>query len=462
MRGFRASDDPTTLGFVGDITNFFSDPRTIDNVAVTVTPPSNCLNPNDAQIQIYSPALLANQPYQIKLIDQNWDELDFNVLANNEETFLLDNLEPGEYQLAQVRPENSQCSFKWRDTSILIEPPNEQLEVNAESNSPVCEGSALQLSGAVSPDGMISWSGPDGFSSSDLSPRIDSAVQEQSGIFEMIATYGACEQVREIEVFIPPDIEASINGKLEYCERESMQLMANGVGDLTDFQWLGPNNLADTTQQLEVASIIPGNNGLYQVIIDNGYCTDTASATVSVLPSPTISLSESIRTDFCGTVKLDPIISGDNQVAYSWTPNDGLSCYDCLTPELLVPFQSSYQLTVLNEYSCADTTTINIALSKGKLIYVPNVFTPNFDGVNDYFQLFPGCGVSSMKNLQIMDRWGSLIFSKDVIDPSVPSGFWDGKIKGKIGASGVYIWQVELELVDGTTKRLSGDINLLR
>ena len=110
----------------------------------------------------------------------------------------------------------------------------------------------------------------------------------------------------------------------------------------------------------------PANDGLYQVVIDNGTCLDTANATISVLPSPTISLPKSIETDFCETVKLSPEITGDNEVTYSWTPNEGLSCSDCLNPELLVPFQSDYRLTVINEQLCTDSSDINIALAKDK------------------------------------------------------------------------------------------------
>ena len=67
-----------------------------------------------------------------------------------------------------------------------------------------------------------------------------------------------------------------------------------------------------------------------------------------------------------------------------------------------------------------------------------------------------------MKNLQVLDRWGALVFSKSTINHYDPSEFWDGRVRGKFAASGVYIWQVEIELVDGTTQLLSGEVNLLR
>lgn len=460
--GFRISDDPQTTGFIGDPTTISSGAQKIDNVELRIIPPSNCLDANDAQVHISSPLLLANQPYQIKMINKSWEVFNFNILVDNDQSFVLDSLVPGEYQLVEVTPENSRCSFAWKDTIILINPPNEQLQVNVESNSPICEGSSLELSGTISPDGMIAWTGPNGFNSSNLNSIVDVATPEQSGTFEMIATYGACEQIRTIEVLVAPDIEASISGKLDYCEREKMQLEAVGNGDLQGFQWSRPDNVTSTKQQVNILSMAPVYEGIYQVIIDNGYCLDTASTSISVLPSPTIALPEIIETDFCDPVKLSPVITGDSDVTYSWIPNEGLSCYDCDTPELLVPFLPKYGLTVVNEHSCSDTAAIEVALSKEKLIYIPNAFSPNFDGVNDYFQLFPSCGVSGIKNLKIFNRWGAVVYSKSRINQYAPQAFWNGLINGESGTSGVYIWQVEIDLVDGTTQKLFGDVSLLK
>ncbi len=460
--GNLSSDDPNTIGYVGDSTRFYSDPRNIEDVELTIIPPSNCLDPNDAQVIISSPQLLSNQSYQIKLINQEWDEFDLNILVNNENTFVLDSMTVGEYQLAEVTPENSECSFKWRDESILIEPPNEQLQVTAESNSPICEGVPLILGGTIAPSGTVTWTGPEGLIASEINTTIDSSILEQSGIYEMIATYGACEQIRELEIFIAPDIEAEITGKSAYCERESMHLAASGIGEQLTFEWLGPDNLASTDSSINISSMSLKNEGIYQVVIDNSYCLDTANAFISMLPSPTIILPYKIETDFCQPVQIKPEITGDHDVNYSWTPNSGLNCYDCSAPELQVPFSPRYRLTVVNDYLCADTAAVRTALSKENLIYVPNVFSPNFDGFNDIFQMFPSCGVSKIKNLKIVDRWGAIIYSKNNVDHFDPQHFWDGFVKDKIGTADVYMWQVEIELVDGSTQKLFGDVSLIR
>ena len=116
---------------------------------------------------------------------------------------------------------------------------------------------------------------------------------------------------------------------------------------------------------------------------------------------------------------------------------------------------------VLN-FRVAECKQANITLAKEKIVYAPNVFSPNFDGRNDYFQLFPGCGVASIRNLKIVDRWGAIVYSRNTIDHRLPQEFWDGFINGEPAAPGVYVWQVEIELVDGSRQRFFGDVSLVR
>lgn len=463
LGGERSSDEPTSDDFEGDVSGFFSAPIQLETVKLQVVSPSDCLSANDGQVFVSSPLLNIGERYLVKLINQSWEELYYDVLINNENTFLIDSLLPGEYKLKEVTPQDSKCGFIWDEQTIVVAPPNELLQASVTTNSPICEGADLELNGTIFPDGAVAWTGPERFVSSELNPRIDLASNANTGMYEMVATYGFCEQVRPMEVLVTPPIEASITGKTAFCEREPVALMAAGNGDLRDFKWSGPANFESDSQQMMIFAMTPNNEGIYQVIIDNGYCTDTTSTTISQLRSPTIHLPEIIETDFCAPVKLSPILTGDDAVTYSWTKTEGLSCYDCPTPELLVPsFLPIYRLDVINDLLCTDTAKIQIALAKDKLIYVPNAFSPNFDGINDYFQMFPNCGVSNLKNLEVVNRWGSIVYAKKDMDQHNPQAFWDGRINGEKAASGVYIWQVQAELVDGTELWLFGDITLLR
>jgi gliding motility-associated-like protein len=169
-----------------------------------------------------------------------------------------------------------------------------------------------------------------------------------------------------------------------------------------------------------------------------------------------------VEADFCDPVILRPKITGDDAVVYTWTPAEGLSCDDCPNPEIQLPFLPGYQLQVINDTLCTDSTIVRIYFRGEDLIYVPNAFSPNVDGVNDYFQLFPSCVVLTIKKLAVYDRWGKMVFSAGPINPDDPREFWDGQINGKKAGTGTYVWQTEIELVDGTSRMLVGEVSLLR
>jgi gliding motility-associated-like protein len=92
---------------------------------------------------------------------------------------------------------------------------------------------------------------------------------------------------------------------------------------------------------------------------------------------------------------------------------------------------------------------------------LPNVFSPNDDGFNDYFVPFPFVGVERI-DLQVFNRWGKLVFKTS--DPDIN---WDGKIMGtnQPASDGVYYYICDVYEVagEGTVKRtLKGSITIIR
>jgi len=339
-------------------------------------------------------------------------------------------------------PQNSRCSFAMKDTTVTVIAPNDLIEADIFANSPICDGATLALSATVfPPEGTVEWSGPNGFTASDLEILIDTAVFEQSGVYEMVFSYGVCEQVRTLDVLITPSIEAKIGSQDGYCERDTMRLIAEGAGELQSFNWTHPN----------------GN------VIDNGLCQDTTSKYIQVLPTPELSLPKVVESNFCTPLELMPSLTNDATITYSWTPSEGLSCIDCPNPTIEAPANYWYQLNVSNDFACQDSATVFVFLDHETLIYTPNVFSPNNDGVNDFFQIFPNCGVASINQFQIFDRNGSLVYALDIVQtPTDRRLLWDGAVNNQPANIGVYVWQMELTLIDGTKSSLQGSVTLFR
>jgi gliding motility-associated-like protein len=92
-----------------------------------------------------------------------------------------------------------------------------------------------------------------------------------------------------------------------------------------------------------------------------------------------------------------------------------------------------------------DTTTL----------IMPNVFTPNGDGFNDYFK--PNIITKfTSSSLEIYNRWGKLIFKTNDLQAG-----WDGKVKGKMSSDGVYYWILDYTDLDNAPKEMKGALQLI-
>ncbi|HKC37703.1 MAG TPA: gliding motility-associated C-terminal domain-containing protein [Chitinophagaceae bacterium] len=91
---------------------------------------------------------------------------------------------------------------------------------------------------------------------------------------------------------------------------------------------------------------------------------------------------------------------------YNWTPAEGLSCTDCQNPNASAGENIVYEVTVSDNNGCSfiEEFIINVE------ILIPNVFTPNRDGMNDAFEIR---GLPSDWILQVFNRWGQKVFSQE-------------------------------------------------
>lgn len=114
---------------------------------------------------------------------------------------------------------------------------------------------------------------------------------------------------------------------------------------------------------------------------------------------------------------------------------------------------------VSNAYACKDSIVKLVVIKPAYVIYVPNAFTPNSDGLNDGFKAV-GVGITEFK-LQVFDRWGALVFESNDINKS-----WDGSINGKGDYEStkqeVYVWKANVVDVLQQKHDLIGHVTLLK
>jgi len=119
---------------------------------------------------------------------------------------------------------------------------------------------------------------------------------------------------------------------------------------------------------------------------------------------------------------------------------------------------TSYQLTISNAEGCTQEILITVNVSEDIIVLtVPNVFSPNGDGVNDEF-IFGNEGIAALE-LTVFDRWGGIMHNSTSED-----GFlaWDGKSDGNDLSIGVYVYQLVVEYLDGSTEVRVSDITIVK
>ena len=114
-----------------------------------------------------------------------------------------------------------------------------------------------------------------------------------------------------------------------------------------------------------------------------------------------------------------------------------------------------YAIVTIDGCSATDTITVN----KDCYMDIPNVFTPNNDGTNDYFfpRQFLTRGVISFK-MDIYNRWGQLVYTTNAPD----GRGWDGKFNDKDQPEGVYVYIIDAKFKDGQIEHHQGNVTLLR
>ena len=144
----------------------------------------------------------------------------------------------------------------------------------------------------------------------------------------------------------------------------------------------------------------------------------------------------------------------------SWTPPEGLnqSGQETLEAEGLITVV--YQITLTDAKGCTATDELVVRVIYPLQVFVPTAFSPNGDGINDVWRaVSPSDQDYPISRLTIWDRWGNLLLSTPGITNETG---WDGTFRGQPCDPGVYVYDMVLILPDGSTRQISGEVELVK
>jgi gliding motility-associated-like protein len=149
---------------------------------------------------------------------------------------------------------------------------------------------------------------------------------------------------------------------------------------------------------------------------------------------------------------------------YLWSYNGVfLGCEDCSEIEFVPQESGVLRLEIEDSNGCRVEAEIRITVLVERIrVYIPNVFTPNGDGLNDVFRMYNTEEIGIVNSFMIFDRWGGMLYKAEGVDPGSLGSSWDGRVNGREAEQAVYVYQISVTLKNGDVRVYSGDVTLLR
>lgn len=345
-------------------------------------------------------------------------------------------------------PQVTGCTSYEPKVTIYINDPNPMSLSVMNDTSIICPETFVILANAVGGDGSISYLWSDG-----LGTNSSIQVMPFSTTTYLVTVADACDQelYESVTISLPTynPVQVTTSPGPTICSGETTELsvMANGgIGDFT-FLW------SDALGTNDTVFVSPLQTTTYSVsVTDSCGITSTSNVTVTVLP---------VNASFTFTYSANEILNfqntSDNGASFLWDFGDGEQSTD-ENPTHTYADTGLYVVTLIvtNNIGCIDTTQQSLIVYPPFHLYVPNAFTPDDNGLNDYFQPI-AIGVIKSE-MEIYDRWGCILFQSDELDAR-----WYGTdSKDEKVQIGVYVYLLKYETPTGVNHSNMGTVTLLR
>jgi gliding motility-associated-like protein len=327
------------------------------------------------------------------------------------------------------------------------------------ANGPMCDGNTIYL---ISTGGSIfSWTGPNGYTSNQQNIALMNATTAMSGIYTVTVTNDSgCVATDTTAIIIHQTPQAVTVTSASTCTGDPLVLTAAGFGTINWYSDAALTQLVQSNSSTYTPVNPTGTVATYYVTAtSNGCISPVATATASNYNVHADGIA-SVSTGFTPiAVSFTNLSTGvDSLDSFFWLFGDEGTANTYNTTHTYTSGGDYNVILVATETSsgCFDTTFINVVFQNGSLLTIPNIFTPNGDGINDVFTVI-GVSLKSL-HTDIYDRWGIKIYEWDSTQ-----GGWDGKSKSGVASSdGTYYYIIKAEALDDKTYEKHGSFQLLK
>lgn len=312
------------------------------------------------------------------------------------------------------------------------------------------------------------------------------SIENTEGIYSvMVTTPEGCYISEDYNLLIPPYYE-SISGSV--CENDFFLVGADTLTISGFYEiWLEATDGCDSVLQvtLEVLEntystiqdtfclgqeysfhdIFTSEEGIFETSLINANGCDSLITLhlTGVGTGLGVELPETQFIDLGQSITLKPLFYDPVFTQFLWTNNAGDILSDSPIVSLIQPENSQWLfLHASNNADCNQMDSLEVKVVPDYSVYIPNVFSPDGNGINDEFTCYVTGAVASIATFSIYDRWGNLIFQDENIQNTGNYKGWNGNIEGELAAQSVYVYMIKIKFLNGVEKVFAGDVTLLR
>ena len=363
---------------------------------------------------------------------------------NGEQTQFITVNESGEY-IVSVTDANG-CSYDSDTLDVeVFELPTVSIDVTGDLI--FCEGETVDLT-AVTPN-VVTYEWLENGSTISGADSEILAVGDSSLYTVIVTDVNGCTATDDAPIMTVGEVPVAVVSEDQWmCVEGDVTLLASGG---QNYLWSNGSTDASIT-------VSPDSAMYFTVSVTNEFCSfvSSDSALVSLYPSP---IAE-ILTNPNGILEVNhdfTDVSGDSSIVYwAWDYGDG-EFEELQNPDHLYSSEGFFTviLTVENEFGCVDTDTAEVEVTQ--VIDIPNVFTPNNDGINDFI-FIDNFGVDQYE-FTVYNRWGLVMHHDSSGEIS-----WNGRTPaGHEAEAGTYYYTLDVlnPHSEGNFQR-KGTITLIR
>lgn len=294
------------------------------------------------------------------------------------------------------------------------------------SDTTICKGDKFEITSIH--DGLnVTWQPVNAVTTISADGSIASIHPLNTMAIIATSHVGSCNNSDTINIRVVPPPNVTISEDTSVCYGAPVYLQATGG---SHYEWKPAEFLNNPNIPIPVAN--PFHDIIYTVFVsDTLGCPKVITRSVKITTFRGLFAKAGVDTMI---VEGEPVqLTGNGGSHYQWLPSTYLSDANIANPVARPIADITYLLRISDDKNCVDFDSVKIRTFKEPDIYVPNAFTPNGDGKNDLFYVFP-VGFS-LDYLKIFDRWGNLVF----VTADYTKG-WDGTFNGKQLNSAAFVW----------------------